>query len=101
MKEMDTNKLIELKQREDELRAKWRKAVSELNELVDPIQEHLRECRHWWNENVGCKAEEIIVVGQDKSFRIGKPDTTPVSYNSHLPYGIDYKEIEVEKADLI
>lgn len=100
MKEMNTDKLIELKQREDELRTKWRKAVSELNELVDPIQEHLRECRHWWNENAASK-EEIIVVGQEKSFRIGKPDIKPVSYESHLPYGIDYKEIEVEKAYLI
>ena len=100
MKEMDTKKLIELKQREDELRFKWRKAVSELNELIDPIQEHLRECRYWWKENVNNK-DEIIVVGSEKSFRIGKPDTTPVSYESHLPYGIDYKELEVEKADLV
>lgn len=98
---MNTDKLIELKQREDELRTKWRKAISELNELVDPIQEHLRECRYWWNENVGCKEEGIIVVGQERSFRIGKPDTTAVSYESHLPYGINYTEIEVERADLI
>lgn len=95
-KAMNTERLKELLNEEKEFRDKWRKAISELNDLIDPIQEHLRECQYWWKENAQGK-DELIVIGDGESYKIKKPDTTPVSYQSHLPYGIDFEEIEVFK----
>lgn len=96
------NELKELILQEMAYREEFRAARQELEDLVDPITEHVRNCNKFWDQHLPDIAEVVVILDNGVSLKIVKPKPEVCKVESYLPFGIDYtdsKVIEIE-ADL-
>lgn len=72
------------------------KKRAELEALVQPITDHVQECVNWWRENLP-NTKEIIVIMNDNgtSLKIRRPDLEVCSVQSHLPFCIDFEQLDL------
>ena len=76
-------------------RAEFRRKRDELEALVDPITEHVRNCYEWWNANLP-NADEVVVVMEDGTpFKILRPKLEVCKVESYLPFGVDPTEYKI------
>jgi hypothetical protein len=95
---MDIEKIKELKKltlKEFEFRRQWHEAVTQLQDLVQPITDHNGECYRFWEENFPNALEIIVILDKETTYKIAKPKRESATQQSYLPYGIDYSECQV------
>lgn len=85
--------------KEMEYRKEFRRIENELKKLVDPINEHNRECRKWWDDNLPNAQEILVMMDNGTCLKISKPEFDPCSVRTHLPYSIDYEQCDIIKIE--
>ena len=87
----------ELLRREKEFRDEFREKRDALESLVQPIQEHYKECESFWAAVVENDISEIIIVLKNgEAVKIKKPnEKEKCMVASYLPFGIDYEKADV------
>lgn len=76
-------------------RKEFRAKRQELENLVDPITKHVRECRKWWEQNLPNALEVVVIMDDGTSLKLIKPKDEVCSVESYLPFGVDYEECQV------
>lgn len=94
-------KIKELTLKEIEFRQKWRGAVKNLQNLVQPISDHNKECVEFWNHNLGDSQEILIIMDNGVNYKVTRPIREVATQEAYLPYGIDFEECKVFKTELI
>ena len=97
MNNQKAQKLKELTLKEIEFREKWRDAVKRLQDLVEPVTFHNRECCKFWDETFPNTSEIIFIMDNKTTLKILKPKREVAIQEAYLPYGIDFFECEIVK----
>lgn len=95
---MNKEKSKELKQlilNEMSFRKEFREKRDELEDLVDPITKHVRECVKWWEQNLPDTQEILVNMDDGTSLKLVKPKMEVCSVESYLPFGVDFTECKV------
>lgn len=95
MEKKQSEQLKQLILNEMSFRKEFRDKRQELEDLVDPITKHVRECRKWWNDNLPNDSEVIVIMDNGTSLRLVKPKDEVCSVESYLPFGVDFEECQV------
>lgn len=88
----------ELKQltlNEIEYRKQWREAVAILQNLVQPITDHNQKCCEFWNEHFADETEITVIMDNNTTLKIKKPEREVAKQEAFLPYGIDFTECKL------
>jgi hypothetical protein len=80
---------------EIEYRKQWREAVNVLQKLVQPITDHNQKCCEFWEEHFSDESEITVIMDNNTTFRIKKPEREVAKQESFLPYGIDFIECKL------
>lgn len=82
--------------KENELRDEFIQKRNELEALIQPITNHVKDCNDWWSKHFGDDVSEIIFIinyqGKKKGVRVLKPVKEVATIETYLPYGIDYAD---------
>jgi hypothetical protein len=76
-------------------RKEFRAKRQELENLVDPITKHVRECLKWWDANFPNTLEVVVIMDNGTSLKLVKPKDEVCSVESYLPFGVEYVECQV------
>jgi len=76
-------------------RTEFRDIRKSLEYLVDPITKHNSECCKFWSENFAEAKEILVMMDNDLSLKIVKPQKEACRVETYLPFGIDYTECTV------
>lgn len=99
---MDNEILKELQQlffNENAYREEFRRKRKELEDLVQPITNHVEKSCKFWEKNLQGLEEVVIVMENGLAYKIVKPKIEVCSVESNLPFGIDFTECKVLKLD--
>ena len=95
MNKEQSEQLKQLILNEMAFRKEFRTKRQELENLVDPITKHVRECRKWWEQNLSNALEVVVIMDNGTSLKLVKPKDEVCSVVSYLPFGVDYEECQV------
>ena len=91
-----TDEFTKLIKNEITLREEFRQKRKELESMVNKIHNHIGQCNQFWEKYLETDVEKFIVIMKDnKSYEIGRPDKERCKVESFLPFGIDYKNASV------
>lgn len=76
-------------------RNEFRAKRKELEDLVDPITKHVKECVKFWENNLPNALEVVLIMDNGTSLKLVKPKQEVASVITYLPFGVDYQECEV------
>jgi exonuclease VII small subunit len=99
---MDNEILEELKQlffNEKAYREEFRRKRQELENLVQPITNHVEKSCKFWEQNLQGLEEVVVVMEDGLAYKIVKPKKEVCSFESNLPFGIDFTECKVLRLD--
>ena len=78
------------------LREEFRKKRKELEDMVQKIQNHIGKCNQFWEKHLEADVEKFVVVMKNnKSYEIRRPDKEKCRVESFLPFGINYQNASV------
>jgi hypothetical protein len=95
MNKEQSEQLKQLILNEMAFRKEFRAKRQELENLVDPITKHVRECRKWWNTNLPNALEVVVIMDKGTPLKLIKPKDEVCSVESYLPFGVDCQECQV------
>lgn len=95
MEKEQSEQLKQLILNEMAFRKAFRDKRKELENLVDPVTKHVRECRKWWDANLPNALEVVVIMDNGTSLKLVKPKDEVCSVESYLPFGVDYEECQV------
>ena len=95
MNKEQSEQLKQLILNEMAFRKEFRAKRQELENLVEPITKHVRECRKWWEHNLPNALEVVVIMDNGTSLKLVKPKDEVCSVESYLPFGVDYEECQV------
>lgn len=95
MNKEQSEQLKQLILNEMAFRKEFRAKRQELENLVDPITKHVKECRKWWEKNLPNALEVVVIMDNGTSLKLVKPKDEVCSVQSYLPFGVDYEECQV------
>jgi hypothetical protein len=99
MNKEQSKQLKKLILKEIAFRKEFRAKRQELENLVNPITKHVRECCKWWDANLPNALEVVVIMNNGTSLKLVKPKEELCSVESYLPFGIDYEECQVINID--
>lgn len=95
MDKQQTEKLKQLILNDMAFRKEFRAKRQELENMVDPITKHVKECCKWWEQNLPNVLEVVVVMDDNTTLKLVKPKNEVCSVETYLPFGMDYQTCQL------
>lgn len=95
MNKQQTEKLKQLILNDMAFRKEFRAKRQELENMVDPITKHVKECCKWWEQNLPNVLEVVVVMDDNTALKLVKPKNEVCSVETYLPFGMDYQTCQL------